>query len=264
MINVLFTRSLNRDDIELAQKVGVKPVVQPLIGIQGLSGKEILRMHPNFWDVLLQSRAVAFTSQNAVDALLSPTKPVDGGSEMMNDEIDTERLILLLKKKPVYSVGESTADTLDEFGIMARFPEDYNGTTLAKMMQNDGVHTEVVHFCGDVRRPEFKNAMSQAGIIVHEIVVYQKMSYKIEVADSNLADYFAALKAVAFYSPSAVDAFFEQHLDDVFCGDFFAIGQTTATALEVRGIQPLIPRAPTSELLIRYIGKVLTSPETNS
>jgi uroporphyrinogen-III synthase len=246
MIKALFTRHLTLSDISLAHEVGIEPAILPLIGITGLSGKDILSANPDFWDVIQRARAVAFTSQNAVDALLSPTE--------LDENLDLDRLITSLKKKPVYSVGESTADTLDEFGIMARFPEDYYGTTLAKMMQNDGVHTEVVHFCGDVRRPEFKTAMGEAGILVNEIEVYKKTNQPLDLPD--VVAFFSDLKAVAFYSPSAVEAFFSQEMNEHFFGEYFAIGQTTASALVMKGVQPVIPRAPTSELLIRIIGKM--------
>lgn len=253
MIKVLFTRPLTSTDVTLAKEVCIDPVILPLVGITGLRGTDILGRHPDFWEVLQRARAIAFTSQNAVDALMGRTN--------QDDEIELDRLISLLKKKPVYSVGESTADTLDEYGIMARFPEDYYGTTLAKMMQNDGVHTEVVHFCGDVRRPEFKSAMDEAGIRVHEIEVYQKTSQPVSKADIEAG--FTELKAVAFYSPSAVEAFFSQEMNTFFTGVYFAIGQTTASALMDKGIQPVVPRVPTSELLIRTIGRMKSESVKN-
>ena len=67
----------------------------------------------------------------------------------------------------------------------------------------------------------------------------------------------ASIDGVVFYSPSAVMAFFEQKLNEKFEGKWFAIGQTTASALRELGIEPLVPRAPTSELMIEYVAKHL-------
>lgn len=266
MVNVLFTRNLDSNDIALAESVGISAVVHPLIRIQGLKWRTILVRYPNFWNVVSSARAVVFTSQNAVDALFSPVAMSDGadaGQELTSDGSHVDQLVTMLKKKPVYTVGETTADTLIEYGIMARFPEDYNGTTLAKMMLNDGVHTEVVHFCGNIRRPEFSEVMNQSGILVSEIEVYEKVGLKIQISGSIFSDYLEGIRAVAFYSPSAVEAFFEQGLAEGFSGDYFAIGSTTAAALKERGVQPMTPRAPTSELLIRYVGKTLASKEAS-
>jgi uroporphyrinogen-III synthase len=144
---------------------------------------------------------------------------------------------------------------------MARFPEDYNATTMARMMQNDGVHTAILHFCGDIRRPELTQAMTEASIAVHPVIVYEKQEvdfggyFSDEV---NLRRYLEHLSAVAFYSPTAVQAFFRQGLQKWFSGDYYVIGSTTMAALNAYGVVAQMPRVPTSELLIRYIYKRLS------
>ncbi|HAC15245.1 MAG TPA: hypothetical protein DCE78_04785, partial [Bacteroidetes bacterium] len=167
-----------------------------------------------------------------------------------SDEAWSQKFIDNIKKKPVYTVGESTADALEPYGILARFPDDYNATTLSKMMLMDGVHTRIIHFCGDVRRRELGMAMKDAGIEVYEVIVYKKQ----EVNDSGFVN-STPFDGVVFYSPSAVHAFFGQHLNENYQGKWFAIGQTTAAALRELGIEPLVPRAPTSELMIEFIAK---------
>ena len=235
-MKILFTREMSDAELELAGKLGIDPISKPLIGFEFVGWDEILSEHPDFWDQLSAAKAVVFTSRNGV-------RGVTEGAE-------TQKFIDIIKKKPVYTVGESTADELEPYGILARFPDDYNATTLAKMMLMDGVHSRIIHFCGDIRRPELGLAMKDAGIDVYEVVVYKKK----ELIETNLED-SAPIDGVVFYSPSAVHAFFGQHLNENYQGSWFAIGQTTAAALRELGIEPLVPRAPTSELMIEFVAK---------
>jgi uroporphyrinogen-III synthase len=184
----------------------------------------------------------------------------------------------MLRRKPVYTVGEVTADALDIHGIMARFPEDYNGTVLAEMMQYDGVHSAVMHFCGTVRRPEFYDAMIDAGIDVISVEVYRKGRVDANTVRAELGSVTETVRtessseatspemnlpqdvaAVAFYSPSAVHAFWDLGMHRNFGGSYFAIGTTTLAALKSLGANAHIPRVPTSELLIREIALICKS-----
>lgn len=250
MKKVLFTRELSDFDLRLCAQLGIEPVIRPLVGIQPIELNQI-RQVPDFHALVQNATAIAFTSRHAVEALLAsmPEQP-----EGVTDSFLSE-LIQILRKKPVYTVGESTADVLDAYGIMARFPEDYNGTVLAEMMLNDGVHTSVIHFCGDIRRPEFKEAMNQAGVAVEQIVVYRKKPLQID--HDAYAEQLKSVHAVTFYAPSAVDAFWDASLNTHYSGPYYAIGQTTLSALESLGATARVPNVPVSELLIRDIAKNL-------
>ena len=253
MKRVLFTRPLSDFDLDLCRKLNIEPVVRPLISIRPISVGESLREGSGVWGELDRATAVAFTSQHAVDALFGDLPPVRDLNAKRDSGNPAEKLLTILQRKPVYTVGEATADSLDEFGIMARFPEDYNGTVLAEMMQYDGVHTSVIHFCGNIRRPEFYDEMTKVGIDVVSVIVYEKTNTKLESDD--LAAFFSDIDAVAFYSPSAVESFWDQNLHTFASCAYFAIGHTTLASLETRGATANVPRIPTSELLIREIGK---------
>ena len=270
-MNVLFTRTLSDFDIRLCAELGIVAHTKPLMASFPRGIETILANHPDLWETLNSVTAVAFTSQQAVDALfLLPNSGADtssGANSATPTDLNSlhaafvSRLTAILRRKPVYTVGESTADSLDVHGIMARFPEDYNATTMARMMQNDGVHTAILHFCGDIRRPELTQAMTEASIVVHPVIVYEKqeVDFRGYFSDEvNLRRYLEHLSAVAFYSPTAVQAFFRQGLHNWFSGDYYVIGSTTMAALNAYGATAQMPRVPTSELLIRYIYKRLS------
>ena len=248
-MKILFTRALSDVDVQRAVVRGIDCLVHPLIGVKYGGLAKVLGQHPAFWSHLDRAKAVVFTSGNGVIGLL--------GEDVTSLDADTHRLISMLRNKPVYTVGESTADTIEPFGILARFPDDYNAVSLAEMMVLDGVHTCVMHFCGDVRRPELKHAMQAAGIALQEVVTYHKCgllegdSEALERVRLDLGE----AAGVVFYSPSAVGEFFLYELDRGFGGKWFAIGQTTAGALRERGLEPLVPRAPMTDVLLDFVSK---------
>lgn len=248
-MKVVFTRELSGIDRERARERGIECVEIPFIGIEHSGFEAILIRYPDFWTQLESAKAVVFTSGNGVTGLLgSPYETIDES---------THKLLSILRKKPVYTVGESTADVIEPFGILARFPDDYNAVSLAKMMLLDGVHTRIIHFCGDFKRPELGLAMNDAGIAVTEIETYTKRGLlkdneqSLEVVRTELG----TAAGVVFYSPSAVVEFFSYGLDRGFVGNWYAIGQTTASALKERGVDPLVPRAPMTEVLLDFMAK---------
>lgn len=250
MKKVLFTRLLSEADLRLCEHLHIEPICIPLIAIESVSVDDVLEANPSFWSDLKASTAVTFTSRHAVKALL--------GGEADGDARGAEvalRLLETLRRMPVYTVGEITADTLDEFGIMARFPEDYNGTVLAEMMLNDGVHTRVMHFCGSLRRPEFKDRMLDAGVEVVQVEVYRKTDANVDVG--LVKQTLQTADAVVFYSPSAVEAYWRAGFHEQASLPFYAIGQTTLSALESKAVTARVPRIPTSELIIREIAKTI-------
>ncbi len=248
-MNILFTRALSGIDRERARERGIECKEFPLIGVEYAGFDALLNRYPEFWVHLEAARAVVFTSGNGVTGLL--------GSPEHVPDTSTLNLLSILRKKPVYTVGESTADVIEPFGILARFPDDYNAVSLAKMMLLDGVHTRMIHFCGDVKRPELGMAMKEAGIAVEEIETYSKrgLLQDDEQHLSVVRTELSSAAGVVFYSPSAVEEFFLHGLDRGFGGRWYAIGQTTASALRERSVEPLVPRAPMTEVLLDFIAR---------
>jgi uroporphyrinogen-III synthase len=248
-MKMVFTRALSDVDRQRARERGIDCVEFPLIGVDYAGLEAILSRYPDIWSQLESAKAVVFTSGNGVTGLL--------GDDSTTLSDSGQKLLSVLRKKPVYTVGESTADVIEPFGILARFPDDYNAVSLAKMMLLDGVHTQIIHFCGDIRRPELGQAMKEAGISVLEVETYSKQGLlqdNEQVLDQIRMELGTAA-GVVFYSPSAVGEFFSRELDRGFRGSWYAIGQTTARALEERGVDVLVPRAPMTEVLLDFMAK---------
>ena len=106
-----------------------------------------------------------------------------------------------------------------------------------------GRGAEVYFFCGDQRRDELPELLKQAGIKVHEVVVYRTKLTPQEITRSY--------DGIAFFSPSTVESFFSVNKmapETVL----FAIGGTTAAAVRERCENPMIiGDRPDSEALIR-------------
>jgi len=131
----------------------------------------------------------------------------------------------------IYSIGQTTQQlAADIFG-----PQQIKGTAayavqLAERIINDDVE-ETVFFCGNIRRDELPQVLRQNNIQVEEVIVYETKETPHQVNGNY--------DAILFYSPSAVKSFFRKNTvnEKTVC---FAIGTTTAEALEQTGIVNII------------------------
>ncbi|MCA1802878.1 MAG: uroporphyrinogen-III synthase [Rhodothermaceae bacterium] len=105
-------------------------------------------------------------------------------------------------------------------------PDAYDAVGLAKRILLDTQITELIHWCGLRRRPEFGERLGAAGVLVHEVIVYDTLPETDITVPSIKPD------AVLFYSPSAVEALFEGGPLPQWSCPLIAIGQTTADALQ--------------------------------
>jgi uroporphyrinogen-III synthase len=98
-------------------------------------------------------------------------------------------------------------------------------------------------FCGDQRRDELPDLLKEAGLTVHEVVVYRTLLTPRKTK-RNYA-------GIAFFSPSAVESFFS--VNEIAADiPLFAIGPTTAAAIRARCINPVITGGePDKAALIR-------------
>jgi uroporphyrinogen-III synthase len=89
----------------------------------------------------------------------------------------------------------------------------------------------VYFFCGDQRRNELPDLLKEAGLTVHEVVVYRTLLTPQKTERSYAG--------IAFFSPSAVESYFSLNTvaDDAM---LFAIGRTTAAAIQARCSCPVI------------------------
>lgn len=115
-----------------------------------------------------------------------------------------------------------------------------NGSQLAEAIIAAGMK-EIGFICGNRRRDELPRRLAEAGITVHEIVVYETLETP-RVAE----DY----EGILFFSPSGVDSFFSVNglKEGVVC---FAIGQTTADRIgDYTDNRVIVSPAPSQQSLL--------------
>ncbi|MFU8860425.1 MAG: uroporphyrinogen-III synthase [Cyclonatronaceae bacterium] len=130
----------------------------------------------------------------------------------------------------VYAVGPGTAVEAkfwDVPVVIPEAPDAYDAIGLAKRILHDTQITEVIHWCGVRRRPELGERLGAAGVLVHEVIVYDTLPETDIPVPSVKPD------AVLFYSPSAVEALFEGGALPQWTCPLIAIGNTTADALKL-------------------------------
>ena len=199
--HILFTRSLNTDQIEFGLKMNCLIDHHPFIRIDlsTLSSKELevinSGQYPNW----------IFTSQNAVRSLQANKEHI---------QFD--------KMENCFAVGQKTADQLSEIGISSLIPTHHNSEALSNLLKN---HTNApfLYFTGNLRQKTLIHFFEEHECPYKEIKVYDTHMIQPKI---TLADY----DAICFCSPSAVHSFFKNYQvkNNQPC---FAIGNTTAVAL---------------------------------
>jgi uroporphyrinogen-III synthase len=155
--------------------------------------------------VLQLDAAVVFTSNNAVEAVSASIQ----------------------NKKPnwkVYCIGNTTKTLIEQlFGEASIAAIANDATSLSEKIVADKTISEIFFFCGDKRRNELPALLKENSISVNEIEVYTTtiLQHAIE------KDY----DGILFFSPSAVDGFFETNKVNEKT-ILFAIGNTTANELK--------------------------------
>ena len=144
--------------------------------------------------------------------------------------------------------GATSRTVADYFGEAAIAGTAGSARALAEVvMEADekryGGEKEIFFFCGDQRRDELPDLLKEAGLMVHEVVVYRTLL----TPRKTERDY----AGIAFFSPSAVESYFS--LNTVADGVMlFAIGRTTAAAIQARCMNPvIISDRPGKEALVR-------------
>lgn len=171
-----------------------------------------------------QWTTVVFTSMNAVEAV----------TNILNGERPDWK---------IYCIGETTGNIVNEyFGGHAIAGTAGNALALAAVIMLDGI-TEVTFFCGDQRRPELPDTLSQNNIKVEEVVVYRTEATAHVVSREY--------DGILFFSPSAVESFFSVNSipnNTVL----FAIGNTTGDAIKNFTNNPVITSVvPGKEALVQ-------------
>jgi uroporphyrinogen-III synthase len=148
---------------------------------------------------------------------------------------------IILKNKinlseSIYAIGEKTASLLPN----ATIPKIASAHEVAKLIIKDQLE-EVIFICGNRRRDELPDLLKSHAIKLKEVVVYESKNLNKTV---NLQ----SIDGLAFMSPSSVYSLANN-------GGFmnlpcFAIGPTTAEALNNEGQKCLISKSTTPQSLV--------------
>lgn len=220
-IHILSTRPLQQKIIENAVAkntsidtisfIETSPIVDDALkkDITGFSAEEL---------------TVVFTSMNAVESV----------SRFLN------------KRKPhwkIFCLGSTTKNLIKEnFGENSIAGSADSASALADVIVAEKKIGSVVFFCGDQRRDELPEKLSQHGIEVREMRVYRTIKSSHQIT----GDY----DAIIFYSPSAVNSFFSINKIN-HRAILFAIGNTTACEIKKYAENKIIiAEKPSKEFLV--------------
>lgn len=201
---VLSTKKLDPLLIEQAKQNGIDIIEHEFISIQPSFSEEKLTHITE----LIKSgiKHLVFTSSSAVYVL----KALFQNNNAINN----------LK---IFCLSGKTKETIIKTG----FPEKKiialanDASSLAKEIIRKRI-SKIIFCCGNQRKDDLPFQLVEAGITVHEIVVYDTIETAKKIADN--------FSAILFFSPSAVKSFFSlnQLNESAIC---FAIGQTTADSI---------------------------------
>ena len=169
-----------------------------LIHIDAPEAKTIVTTHlPNY----------IFTSKNAVKSFV---------------EYVAKNKISINKTSKFFALSGETKIALEDEGYKVNISKD-NAQSLANEIISASKEKNFLFFCGNKRRVELPDVMHNAGLQLTEIVLYKNILQPLKIN--------VKYEAVLFFSPSAVQSFFEENVlaKTVQC---FCIGYTTANALK--------------------------------
>jgi len=225
MNTIWITRELSNDESEICRELGLNPIEVPTISIQ---------LNPHEGVQIPHSSAWAFTSQHAVEWIAEVIKSGNLSPDLLPDQW--------------FAIGAKTAVGIRSLHFEPTIPDSSYGSNLASLLDIHKVRT-VLHFTGNLARPELKQACLILGINYHSLEVYETQVHKPESLPEEIPN------GIVFLSPSAVEGFIqvENAKKLLKSTKVFAIGKTTAQALVEKGINALIPPKATFQSLISFV-----------
>jgi uroporphyrinogen-III synthase len=171
-----------------------------------------------------------FTSANAVDVV----KAVKETAGYYHDD------------RTIFTISGKTSQAAAKLFPQDRIIKADNAAALAAVIELYKAR-EVVFFCGNKRREELPDVLTEHGISVHEVVVYETTEKPVKLDKTY--------DAILFFSPSGVHSFFSVNelAANTTC---FAIGKTTATILhDYNCNEVIIADKPTQESIMDAVKK---------
>lgn len=226
---ILSTKKLDPDVRDWAAGQGLDVNEQEFITIRPLLSKD------------LHAQIIAFAETGRTVIALTSAQAV----EMLERYMHVGDTVYVIAWKAYCLSGKTKEALLGSRWLKADIKgEAQHAAALAQEIIRQG-EKELVFFCGNRRRKELPALLQEAGVRVHEIVLYETLETP-EVAAGDI-------EAVLFFSPSAVQSFFSvnQLSSSAVC---FAIGDTTARSIADHTDNRVITsEAPTQEMLLAAV-----------
>ena len=226
---VLSTKKLDASLVKKAKEAGIKILEQEFISVKPILDQD------NFKKIMGLAKTgklnIVFTSSNAVVAL-----------EKYMHVGDTYYVI----DWNIFCLAGKTRESIENSRIIKAniIAEAANASSLAQKIIEHKV-AEISFFCGNKRREELPAILKNAGIRVHEFVVYETIETPA-IATNDI-------HGILFFSPSAVQSFFSinQISKETVC---FAIGQTTADSIaEFTDNRIVVSESPSQEMMVTSV-----------
>ena len=202
-LTILITGETDEALVQQMISKGFVVDVIPFIKTESIQTKKVKQ---EIEDISNLNTTVIFTSSNAANAV----------NECVQGKNVTWK---------IYCVGNATRSLVERLfnGVTIVATADNAIALSAKIIADESLEEQLYFFCGDKRRDELPGMLSKNNIVVHQIEVY---------ATTILQHKFLKhYDAVVFFSPSAVNGFFENNLlNDKTV--LFAIGNTTASEIK--------------------------------
>jgi uroporphyrinogen-III synthase len=223
-ISILSTRPLNDSLIHEANQKGI---VVDVVSFIETAPVQTIEVRQEIENILLQSATVVFTSTKAVEAV---------AAQLEGHEPDWL----------IYSIGNHTGELVQHyFGAEKIAGTGFTGKELANIIIEESDADEIFFFCGNRRRDELPDILKTNNFEVNEIVVYETISIPQKITKEY--------NGVLFFSPSAVESFFQNNkINNQTI--LFAIGNTTADEIKkFSGNKIIISDEPSKELLMEKV-----------
>ncbi|WP_431126721.1 uroporphyrinogen-III synthase [Flagellimonas flava] len=217
MKTVLSTKVLSHSQKELFLNSGI-----------GLVEYNALKFNFLEVDIPQHITHLIFTSKNAVRAFLDQSAHL---------QVSTYR---------IFCVGEKTRTLLEETGLnVVKMAE--NASELAYFIEKQHKKEHFLFICGNRRREELPNILSENNIRYDEIEVYQT-----ELVPKKFNRSFDGL---LFFSPSGIKSYLlENRINDSW---LFCIGHTTAQEAKKYSDKLIVAKRPTVEnVLVQAVKKL--------
>lgn len=186
MATLLSTKKLTAAQQQLVLNAGIGLVSYNAIQIELLEVKTPVDVIAN----------VIFTSKNAVKAILATEVEITN----------------------CFCVGQNTKNVLEENGFSVLETAN-NATDLATLIADKYKESSFTFFCGNLRRDELPNILTQKGVDYNEIIVYHT-TYQEQYYDRTF-------DGILFFSPSAIQSYLQSN--KTLASIALCIGNTTAS-----------------------------------